>query len=323
MIMKRYLIVFLGVTLVSNSFAQQQVVYSNFLMNEYFYNPAVAGSKDVHIANLYYRNQWVGFNDAPVNFTANLYGSYKNNGKNGYGLSLTSDQSGLVNNTGIYVDYAHQIKLSKQLKLGLGIRPGYMQYRVRLYDAIVADQGDDVVTGSIYSANAFDVNTGFNLYSKKFFFMGSVQHLLSRDIQFTSFNSNLSFHYNLIGGYTIAPKKSKVEFQPSFMIKYVKPVPVQYSAMLRTTFNKKYWAGIIYRSDDAVGISAGMWIKERINVAYGYDYSVSPIRKYNGGSHEVALSIILTKKKPTLEELDEKLNNSILDEFEKNSQKKQ
>jgi hypothetical protein len=92
--------------------------------------------------------------------------------------------------------------------------------------------------------------------------------------------------------------------------------------MLRATFNKKYWAGLIYRSDDAVGITAGMWIKERINLAYGYDFTLSPIRKYTTGSHEIALSIILTKKKPTLEELDENLNNSILDEFEKNSEKK-
>jgi type IX secretion system PorP/SprF family membrane protein len=320
--MKKLLYALILVFTVQGVSAQQQAVYSNFLMNEYFYNPAVAGSKDVHIANMYYRNQWIGFNDAPVNFTANLYGSYKNNSKNGYGLSLTSERSGLVNNTGVYVDYAHHFKLSKSVKLGLGIRPGYMQYRVRLYDAIVADQGDEVVTGSIYAANAFDVNTGFNLYSKKFFFMGSVQHLLSRDIQFTTFNSNLSFHYNLIGGYTFTPKKSKVEIQPSVMVKYVKPVPVQYSAMLRATFNKKYWAGLIYRSDDAVGITAGMWIKERINLAYGYDFTLSSIRKYTTGSHEIALSIILTKKKPTLEELDEKLNNSILDEFEKNSEKK-
>lgn len=320
--MKRILFALISVFISLGSQAQQQAVYSNFLMNEYFYNPAIAGSKDVHIANMYYRNQWVGFNEAPVNFTANLYGSYKNNAKNGYGISLTSERSGLVNNTGVYFDYAHQFKLSKTVNLGLGIRSGYMQYRVRLYDAIVADQGDEVVTGSIYAANAFDVNTGFNLYSKKFFFMGSVQHLLSRDIQFTTFNSNLSFHYNLIGGYTFTPKKSKVEIQPSIMVKYVKPAPVQYSAMLRATFNKKYWAGLIYRSDDAVGITAGMWIKERINLAYGYDFALSPIRKYTTGSHEIALSIILTKKKPTLEELDEKLNNSILDEFEKNSEKK-
>lgn len=320
--MRKFVFILL-IALVSLSVkAQQQAVYSNFLMNDYFYNPAIAGSKDVHIANLQYRNQWVGFEDAPSNFTANLYGSFKNNAKNGYGISFTNERAGLMNSTGVYVDYAHHFKLNEKVKLGLGIRPGYVQYRVRLYDAVVADQGDDVVTGSVYSANAFDVNTGFNLYSNKFFLMGSVQHLLGDEIKFTSYNSNLAFHYNLIAGYNIGFKKKKVEFQPSFMLKYVEPVPMQYSAMIKTTFNKKYWFGLIYRSDDAAGLSLGMWIKERFNVAYGYDYSLSKIRKYNSGSHEIALSVIITKKKPSLQELDEKLNNSILDEMNKESDKK-
>ncbi|MES2798528.1 MAG: type IX secretion system membrane protein PorP/SprF [Bacteroidota bacterium] len=317
-------IVFLLIAALSSyySAAQQQATYSNYLMNEYFYNPAIAGSKDVHIANLQYRNQWVGFDGAPSNFNANFYGSVKDKAKHGYGVSITNERAGLMNSTGVYVDYAYHFKLGQNVKLGLGVRPGYVQYRVRLYDAVVADQGDDVVTGSVYSANAFDVNTGFQLYSKKFFVMGSVQHLLTKAIKFTSFNSNLAFHYNFIAGYNISFKKSKLEIQPSVMVKYVKPIPVQYSAMLKTTFNKKYWFGLIYRSDDAVGVSLGMTIKERFNLAYGYDYSISPIRKYNAGSHEVGLSFILTKKKPSLEELDEKLNNSILDEMNKESDPK-
>ena len=320
--MRQLLQILIALLMIETAYSQQQAVYSNFLMNEYFYNPAVAGSKNVHIANVQYRNQWVGFEDAPVNFTANFYGSFKNNAKNGYGISLVNERAGLMNTTGVYIDYAHHFKLSQKIKLGLGIRPGYVQYRVRLYDAIVADQGDDVVTGSVYAANAFDVNTGFHLYSDKFFLMGSVQHLLGDEIKFTSYNSNLAFHYNLIAGYNFAFKKKKVELQPSFMLKYVDPVPMQYSAMLKTTFNKKYWFGLIYRSDDALGLSLGMWVKERFNIAYGYDYSLSPIRKYNSGSHEVALSMIITKKKPTLDELDEKLNNSILDEMQKESEQK-
>lgn len=319
--MKQIVYSLIAVLLLNTGYAQQQAVYSNFLMNQYFYNPAIAGSKNVHIANVQYRNQWVGFEDAPVNYTANLYGSFKNNGKNGYGISLTNEKSGLMTSTGVYVDYAQQFKLSEKLKIGLGIRPGYVQYRVRLYDAIVADQGDEVVTGSVYSANAFDVNTGFNLYSDKFFLMGSVQHLLGEQIKFTSYNSNLAFHYNVIGGYNFLLKK-KIEIQPSVMVKYVKPVPVQYSVILKTTFNNKFWFGLIYRSDDALGLSLGYWIKERFNLAYGYDYSLSPIRKYNSGSHEVGLSMIITKKKPTLLELDEKLNNSILDEMQKESEQK-
>jgi type IX secretion system PorP/SprF family membrane protein len=303
-------------------YAQQQAVYSNFLMSDYYYNPAIAGSKNVHVANINYRNQWTGFDDAPVNFSGNFSGSFKNRGKAGYGATIISEKSGLTSTTGIYLNYAHHFKLSNKVKLGFGIQPGYIQYRVRLYDAIVADQGDEIATGSVYAANAIDVNTGFHLYSKKFFLMGSVQHLLGKQIQFTSYNSNLAFHYNAIAGYNFTFKKKKFELQPSVMVKYTSPVPVQYTGMLKGTFNSKYWVGLIYRSDDAVGVSLGMWIKERMNIAYGFDYSVSGIRKYNSGSHEVMLSFIITKKRPTLDEQDEKLNNSILEEMKKQEEEK-
>lgn len=321
--MKSLLTIIFIVSLCTFANAQQQGVYSNFLMNDYYYNPAIAGSKDVHMANLSYRNQWVGFEDAPVNMNANFYGSVRNKGKAGYGASIVSEKSGLVNNTGIYLNYAQHFKLSKKLKLGFGIQPGYIQYRVKLYDAVLADQGDEVLTGSVYSANAIDVNAGFHLYSNKFFLMGSLQHLLTRQIQFTSYNSNLAFHYNAIVGYTFEFPKKKFDLQPSFMIKYTNPIPMQWTGMLKGTFNNKIWAGLIFRSDDALGLSLGIKLKERLNIGYGFDYSVSKIRKYNSGSHEVMLSFVITKKKPTLEEEDDKLNNSIMEDMKQKMEEKE
>ncbi len=321
--MKSLLTIIFIVSLCAFANAQQQGVYSNFLMNDYYYNPAIAGSKDVHMANLSYRNQWVGFEDAPVNMNANFYGSVRNKGKAGYGASIISEKSGLVNNTGIYLNYAHHFKLNKKLKLGFGIQPGYIQYRVKLYDAVLADQGDEVLTGSVYSANAIDVNAGFHLYSNKFFLMGSLQHLLTRQIQFTSYNSNLAFHYNAIVGYTFEFPKKKFDLQPSFMIKYTNPIPMQWTGMIKGTFNNKIWAGLIFRSDDALGLSLGIKLKERLNIGYGFDYSVSKIRKYNSGSHEVMLSFVITKKKPSLEEEDDKLNNSIMEDMKKKMEEKE
>lgn len=295
------------------SMAQQVGVYSNFLMNKYYYNPAIAGSGEVHMANFGFRNQWVGFNNAPVNVYGNIYGSLRDEGKIGYGLSLNNENSGLTNATSVYVNYAQHFKLNETVKLGIGVQPGYLQYRVKLYDAVLADKGDEVLTGSVYSASAFDVNMGLHLYSKKFFVMASVQHLLGKQIKFTTFNSNLSYHYNAVLGYNWMLPNKKWEVQPSVLVKYAKPVDVQWSGMLKTTYLGKYWLGLVYRSDDAVGFNAGVLIKNRLTVSYGYDFSVGGLRKYNTGSHEVMLSFILTKKRPTLDEEDDKLNNSILE----------
>jgi type IX secretion system PorP/SprF family membrane protein len=320
--MKQLLLIFTFVLSVcSLSFAQQQGVYSSFVMNDYFYNPAIAGSKDVTLATFGYRSQWMGFDDAPVNFNANFYGSLKNKMKHGYGISLTNENMGITNRTGFYLNYAYHIRFSDKIRLGLGVRPGFIQYNIKLYDAQVADQGDEVLTGSVFSANAIDVNAGFNLYGKDFFLMGSFNHLLTNDIRLTNYNDALAFHLNFIGGYTFHVSK-KVDLQPSVMVKHVRPVPDQWTGMLKATFSKKYWGALIYRSEDAVGIAAGLLIRERFGIGYGYDYSISGLRKQQSGSHEIMLSFVVTKKKPTLEEEDDKLNKSIMDKIQEEEQRK-
>lgn len=291
--------------------AQQQASFTNFLVNDYYYNPAIAGSKNVHVASFSYRNQWAGFDGAPITMMGNFYGSYKNKGVNGYGASIVSDKTGLTQRTGLYLNYAQHIKLSKKVKLGLGIQPGYVQYRVRLYDAQLADEGDEVLSGNVFGANAVDVNAGLHLYSDKFFFMASGNQLLGDQVKFTSYNPGLSIHYTAIGGYNIQAGKKAV-IQPSFMLKHTEPTPLQWNAMIKTTMNKKLWFGLSYRSDDAASICLGYTLKERFTFGYAFDYSLSGINNYQSGSHEIVLSFVLTKNKPNLDQKDEEINNSIM-----------
>ncbi|MBK8366133.1 MAG: type IX secretion system membrane protein PorP/SprF [Bacteroidetes bacterium] len=55
------------------SIAQQLPIYTNYILNPYAYNPAVAGSKPNAVMNLNYRNQWVGFQDAPKTYMISLH----------------------------------------------------------------------------------------------------------------------------------------------------------------------------------------------------------------------------------------------------------
>lgn len=313
----RLTIAFLFLSL-SSVFAQQQMTYSNFLLNDYYYNAAIAGSKDVHIANFGYRNQWAGFSGAPKMMIGNFYGSVRNEQKMGYGITLLSDKTGLTQNTAFYLNYAQHFQLNDKLKLGLGVRPGYMQYRIKLYDAQLADQGDEVLTGSVLSTNAIDFQAGFNLYSDKFYLMGGLQQLLGNSIRFTTYNSSLKKHFNLIAGYKYAIPKKKIILEPAVLMSYVKPVPVQVTGMLRVTYDQKYWSGLVYRTDDAIGLNLGIKVKKRLSVGYGFDYSLSAIRQYQNGTHELVISYVLTPERPKLEEEDEELNKSILEDAKNN-----
>src|SRR5690606_35628012 len=109
---------------------------------------------------------------------------------------------------------------------------------------------------------------------------------------------------------------------PVVMLNYVSPITPQGSIMLKATYDHKYWAGLSYRTQDALGISLGLVIKNRFHIGYSFDYTLGEIQGYNYGSHEIMLSFQTTSKKPTLDEQDEELNNSIFDE-NKNKKKKE
>lgn len=305
-------------TALNSAKAQQQLVFTDYMMNSHYFNPAIAGSKTVHEANITSRNQWAGFEGAPSTLLGSYHGSLKNNGKVGYGIMLVSERVSLIQNTGFYLNYAQHFKLNDKVKLGFGIQPGFIQYRIKLYDAQLADEGDDVLTGNILSSNGIDFNGGFHLYSDQFFLMGSVKSLLGESIEFTSLNSSLNKHYTLIAGYNFKLKNKPWVIQPSFLAKGTDPVPSQFSLMAKMTYDDKFWGALLYRTENAAGVSIGIKLKKRISIGYAYDYSLWGIRNYNNGSHEIVLSFVTTPpKKLTLEEEDDKLNKSIMDDLRK------
>lgn len=313
---KKNFITSLFVIVVLVSFGQQQSVFTNVLANPLHYSPAYVGSTNYHEVSFYNRTQWAGFKDAPRNFYLNFHGSFKNRAKHGYGVQVLTEQTGLLGKTGIYLNYGYQVKMSPKWKMGLGIRPGFVQYRVRLYDAVIADAGDPIFTGNSYSGNAFDVSAGFRLYSSKFEFSGSIDHLIGKGLNLNSYNQNLQFHYTVMSSYKFQLKKNW-EVRPAVLFRYTNPVPPQVSILAQLSYQDKYFGGLNFRTNDAIGIFLGFRLKNRLSITYGYDYSYTKIRKYSAGSHEIGISFVITKNRPSLEEEDDKLNNSILEDIQK------
>ena len=54
--------------------------------------------------------------------------------------------------------------------------------------------------------------------------------------------------------------------------------------------------GLSYRTNDAFIVMAGYLYKNKINIAYSYDFTTSGIRKYSDGSHEIVLEYKFYKK---------------------------
>ena len=100
--------------------AQQLPIYTNYLLNSYAYNPAVAGSKKDLVVNVNYRNQWVGFEDAPKTYGISLHSGLGKEKKAAIGALLNSDNTGLLSKTSGYLTFAYHVKLNKTYKTGIG-----------------------------------------------------------------------------------------------------------------------------------------------------------------------------------------------------------
>lgn len=301
----------------NKSWAQQLGIFTNYMLNDYYYNPAVVGAKDITIANISYRDQWAGFNEAPTTYMGSVYGSYKNKRKIGLGGTVIGGKSGLLQRTGGYFTYAYHFDLTKdkKLRLGLGLSAGYIQYRMKLYDARVIDNGDDMLTGNVLTTSAFDANSGVYLYHEKFFVGLSGNQLLNYKLPFENSNSRLKPHVYLMGGYNFkfgGEKEKKNEIQPSLLLRSSnKKTTLQTDISLKYTYNKMFWIGATYRTESAICALVGFNYKDRFNVAYAYDYALNKINQYSSGSHEFWLSYTLTKKKKDLEKEEEELDNGV------------
>lgn len=309
--LKSLLIIVLLFMSLFNGMAQQQPQYTNFLMHQYLYNPAYAGSIQGMQFNAGYRNQWTGFDGAPRTFVGSGYGTLKKKTNMALGGLISNDQAGLLNRTSMYGSYSYHLKINDKWKLGVGVSAGFVQYNVKVYNAKPYDKDDNFVSSSILNANAFDMNTGLLLYHKKFFFGLSIQQIANSKINWDNTIGKLTPHSYIYAGYTFPLDKKKKEYmlQLSVLARYNKPSPLEMEYNAKVTYKSILWIGSSFRhartntdiskkyQNNSFCFLAGVTISKQINVGYSYDIAMSNIRKYNNGSHELVITYTIASKK--------------------------
>ena len=319
-----YISILLLISMLINktNIAQQLPINTNYVLNNYAFNPAVAGSKPHTVVNINYRNQWVGFQDAPKTYMVGLYSAIGKQKKVAIGALVNSDNAGLLSRTSGYLTFGYHIKLNKSYKLGLAVSAGMVQYRIKLYDAKVADTGDDLLTGNILSNNVFDSNGGLYLYSDKLFFGLSTYQYIGNKITWKDSQSNLSQHMYATLGYTFK-LSNKISLQPSTLFKFNKPTPIQPEFSMRMIYKNIFWIGGSYRNNESASALFGVTIKDKLTIGYSYDMILSKIKSYTTGSHEIMLSYQFIKPKKKLDADEQELNdidNSIKSKLKKQNE---
>ena len=292
---KKFLLLFLFPLLggVEVGFAQQLPQYSQYMFNDFVMNPAIAGRNNYWEAKSNNRYQWVGITDAPRTYILSLQGPFKNL-KMGIGGTIFTDIVGPTRRTGFNMAYAYHIKLNSTYKLSFGVNAGVLQYSVDGSKIIPHDAGDPIMSPSYQSALTPDLGGGAYLYSKKLTVSLGFPQLYQANIKFfndqVTKNSVLAQHFYGLVGYKFNLSEDFI-LEPMVLVKYVAPVPVQIDGGLKLSYQGKMWIGVNYRTNDAVSVLVGYLFKDWMMFGYSYDYTITPLRKYNSGTHEVMLGL--------------------------------
>ncbi len=297
--MKTKLYIFILILCYSFSNAQQQTLFTNITLHQYLYNPAYAGSSKGMQFNMGYRNQWAGFEGAPVTYMASGYGTFKKRPNMAAGGLIINDKSGLLSRTSFYGTYSYHVKINKKLNLGFGVGVGAVQYNVKIYNAKTYDKDDEFLKNNILNANAFDANAGLYLYSKNFFMGLSSQQLTKGKIYWQNTIGRLTPHLYGFMGYNFVLDKKKKEWvlQPSMLIRYNNPSPYQLEFNLKCIYKEMFWVGGGYRVGASASAMFGATISKQFTVGYSYDYATTALQKYSSGSHEIILTYTKSAKK--------------------------
>ncbi|PIQ16867.1 MAG: hypothetical protein COW67_00810 [Flavobacteriales bacterium CG18_big_fil_WC_8_21_14_2_50_32_9] len=305
----KYLLIVFLMFLGSVVFAQQLPHFSQYYMNDFLINPAIAGVNNYFEGKSGHRYQWEGITDAPRTYTLSVNGPTKNE-KMGLGGYLFTDVVGPTRRTGFNLAYSYHVKLNDNLKLAFGLSAGLLQFTIDGSKITLRDEGDAIITNGVQSVLIPDAGFGTYLYHKKFYLGFSAPQLLNSKVKFfdegKNPNGKLPAHFFVTGGYKFDISNDFM-LEPSFFVKYISPAPVMYDASLRIMYQQKLWLAGTYRHHDAIAVSLGYLINDSFTIAYAYDFTTTNIKNHISGSHELMIGIRFykaTKKSKSAPSID-------------------
>jgi type IX secretion system PorP/SprF family membrane protein len=298
--------------------AQQTPQYTQYMVNPYLYNPALAGSEDYIDIKAGYRAQWVGLENAPTTMYLSAHAPIKEHtlrhAKNdhkaypGVGGFVMKDETGPISNLKMNGSFSYNLQISDGkwygalhhsdgIRLTLGMSLGVNQYQIDGSKLRLEDVNDPSIIAGEMTKVSPDASLGAWLYfGQKFYVGASANQILNSKVEFDGMDpesevyGRLTPHYSMVAG-TKLEVGYDLYILPSFMVKTVAGAPLSWDLNTRLDYQDTYYGGLSYRHQDAIALLAGVVLGKRknIEVAYSYDITISNIAQYSNGSHEITL----------------------------------
>lgn len=298
--MKRYLLLIVTGLLISGGVVGQQLGRrTQFMMNPYLINPAVAGTKNYTPIMMSYRNQWAGFQDAPKTYTLSAHASLPHN--IGIGAIFFNDNTGgAISRSGMEFTGAYKIDLTNEDQISFALSPVISQYKFNNDSLVYYDPGDLALQGGLESTMNFDVNFGMLVYGTNYMFGFAIPNVMQAKLKLENNASGKENqfirHYHFMGSYKYY-LSDNFDIQPSLLTKFTAVTPVQFDVNVKGTYQDMVWAAIGYRHQDAIALMFGA---EYLGFVLGYAYEITTTdaRNFSPHTHELTVGYQIPRSNP-------------------------
>lgn len=319
---KRYLYTIFVLLAGIHASAQQQPHYTQYMMNPFIINPAVAGMEDYWDLRVSHRHQWAGVQDAPVTsyFTANgplwktgremVAAGHENDrvlpSHPGMGLVLVNDVTGPIRRFAFTANLAHHVRLSARAGLSAGLGVGMQTFSLDGSKLNFANAGDPAAGNGLGVEKRWtpDVRAGLWFNMDRFFAGVSAANIIRQELAFddnqvitNEKRGRLNPHLFITAGYRFRLNED-FSLLPSLMLRHVSPLPLNVDVNARLQYRNRLWAGVNYRHQDGFAAMLGVQVSPLWNVGYAYDYTTSSLNAVSKGTHELTVGLLLRKMPP-------------------------
>lgn len=274
--------------------AQQDKLLTHFMYDRMSVNPGETGLDEGICATSIYRNQWDKVNGAPNSAVLNVAANMNRFFPGGVGLSFYHDAIGFSRQNNLLLNYSYPISLGNVGTLGAGIGVGLISYAMNPNWIPPQTMNDPSLPGTDFSAMSLDMNFGLFLKGNNYYAGLSSTHLSESELLGSStglgtVGYNTARHYYVMGGYKL-PNVGNGALDFNLMartdlVKYSVDINTRY--FLKKDGNELGYAGLTYRTSDALGIMLGYNAFKSFTVGYSYDLTLNKLSSISRGSHEM------------------------------------
>jgi len=275
--------------------AQQNTVYSQYMLNGLGMNPAYAGEAGPLEIIMGRRSQWAGFPGAPV---VNFAGACKAIGKKGFyhswhgvGAYMESNNEGAFAIKTFSLVYAWHKRLAHDYTLSAGFALSAVNYSM---DASIVDARDPALYMYPPSVFIFPVlNPGVRLVSKKMYFDFSAKQATANETvgpdgvkELGTNNRLMPTFYFTVGRNFVSPNYAWT-YTPSIQLRSALTYYPTFDLNLLVYYHRMIGIGISYRDRDSFVGMIQFRYKNKIVLGLSYDYSISRFSTVSANSREI------------------------------------